>query len=405
KPAKALLSAVLKLANETEPGRKHKMGTTVVENPARYDVFGALSELAKVYGAYDSEAARAKALVSVLRKDGPQNAADLKAAKSLVKVFDAVLTPRLRRIRDSTARRTQLVLMSENAHARNRHATTMVRQSLRDYASGTVARIEAGKDAGAIRADLKAYRRLHVVKGQGSSTDAAQRVLGGHAKKTHDGYLVLNRSRENGVSIAEISSGTRDMIRVEVAGNPLKLGDVGRYGMRYQEPSGKWVDVAPTAVKDGKAIFDIHVIASAAPKSFHAAFFNRDKRSAPWWNNAGRNFGVNMPLVLGSKSVHLALGVEAKRRGQERSGLEAGQRAMVKTLLTGARVVRARRSRRDAWLARVAKRDGVKGVRRAKFAPRRARRGKHLGTSPVRGGRASQGGQGNLRSRPQSRRR
>lgn len=380
KPVKALLEAVLKLANTTEPGRKHQMGPTTVENPARYDVFGALDTLAKVYLNHDATTGRAQALVGALRKDGPQNAEDVTAATSLVKAFEGVMTPRLTRVRDKAQQRTQLLVMGENASARNRHAATMVRQSLRDYAGGTVQRIERGEQVESIRADLNAFKRLHVVKGQGSSTNAAQRVLSGQAKKTSDGFVVLNRSRENGVSIAEISSGTRDLMRVEITGNPLKLGDVGRYGMRYQTSSGQWIDVQPTAVRDGKAIFDIHVIASAAPKSFQAAFYNRDNSSAPWWNNAGRNFGTNMPLVLGSQSVHLALGVEAQRRGETRGGLDSGQLAMVKTMLTGTRVVRERKTKHQARLARIAKEKGVSGVREAKLSARRTRTAKPTAT-------------------------
>jgi len=310
---------LLTLANEQEIGKTAIMGkSTQVKDPARYDMFGALNKLAELQVIYKKPDARAKTLVRFLRPDGKVSGADLAAARKLVDAFDKVISPVLSR-QPREVRVGMVRLMRERAAVRNEHAVHLVRQDLRDYAVKMTDRIQKGEDLDAVRADLHAFRRKNVLLGPGSSVYAANRVIAGKAPRTGDGYMVLTRHHENGVSIKEVSNGQQDKIRVSIAGDPLKLGELGRYRMHFSV-GGEWRDLSPVQVEGGKAVFEVPVTPGQAPGSILAAFFDAHNRDGRWWNNSGRNFGTNVKLVLGSEDVQTALHLAARRRGVTRGG-------------------------------------------------------------------------------------
>jgi len=317
---------VWKLANQTTSGQHVMKGPhdqVTVSNPARYDVFAALSKLSVLQvGVRDAER-RARALAQVLRPEG-QTVDDqtLGAARELLAAFDKVSSPVFSRLKSRSERFGLARAMRANATGRNRFADEMVRKSLRAYAGlieRDVVNARRPEEMDRVRAQINAFRRRNLVSGPGTAVHAAQSVLSGTAPRQGK-RLVLSRHVENGVAIMEMSDGKRDFVQVKVGGNPLTLGDLKQYRMRLTTGAGKWQDVAPAKVTgNGTVVFDVEVTGKR-PAEIQAAFFDQGNQGR-WWNNASLNFGRDIRPVLGSANVDVALGVEARRRGQTRPGL------------------------------------------------------------------------------------
>jgi Protein adenylyltransferase SelO len=376
--AKTFLKTFTRLANVQETGATHKMGKdgrTEVKDPARYDMFAAMSKLAELQVTRRSVEARAKALTSVLRPGAAATEADRKAARDLVTAFDKLAQPFFSRgsRREAVGRAR---LMRDNARSRNHHALDTVRRDMRSYADGITQRIVKGESLETIRASLSAYMRNNVVLGNGSSVHAASRLLSGKAARTSDKRVILSQHRENGVVIQEVSDGSKDAIRVKVKGNPLGLGDLWGYRMHYSV-GGKWRDIKPLKVDGKQAIFEVPLVNGKVPASFAAAFFNGNDQQGRWWNNGGRSFGKNIKLVLGAANVQAALGVEAQRRGGRRQGLRSSLRAVSEALFRAEPRSRTKPQRttprHQRSLLQTHERGGAAGVRTFSLTPRRER--------------------------------
>jgi hypothetical protein len=142
--------------------------------------------------------------------------------------------------------------------------------------------------------------------------------------------------------------------------------------MRFTLGGDKWIDVAPTKVQgNGRVIFEVDVTGKR-PEEFKASFFDNTNQRR-WWNNSKLNFGQDIRLALGSKSVHTALAVEAQRRGQKRDGVGRQLSAYAAALFRGAKPVRPNRTRglskRQQRLQLKTRSAGVEAVRRMTLRP------------------------------------
>ncbi|MEA1992101.1 MAG: protein adenylyltransferase SelO family protein [Thermodesulfobacteriota bacterium] len=313
---RAFCSVVDEVAGATQRA-SHRMGssgTTVVERPARYDVFAALTLLAELHVTRRTAAERVRALLPVLRP-GQANAADQLMAQRLVRAFDPVISFFL-----GSCGRWEAVgrvrLMRESARIRNKDPD-LVRQDVREYAASIVERIVGDEPLQLIRADLRAYLRKRTMLGPGSALWAASAIQTRTAPRTSDGRLILSSHSENGVLIQEVSNGARDAILIRLDGNPLRLQPLSRYGLRFRLGRHAWKEMSPTIVGGGRVVFEIP-LPSRVPSTILVAFFDQYQRDRAQWDNNGYFFGRGVPLVLSSESVRMALGIEAMTRGLAR---------------------------------------------------------------------------------------
>ena len=319
---KDFTSKVTMASAMVETGKTHIMGkSTEVKDPARYDTFAALNKLPETLLGNMDMKARVEAVAKAMRPGAKVASEDIVRAEVLVKAYDQVMKPVISKL-DAAESRGRIKLMKERAGLRNRHAVDLVRQDLRDYAINITDRVKKGAPLHEVRADLNARMRKNMVLGPGSAVHSAELVLSGKAPRTKDGYLVLSKHKEDGVTIQQLSNGSKDMVRVTVSGDPLKLGDGGRYKLHLSLGGDTWADHSPTSVQGGEATYDIPM-GDIPPKSFTAAFFDGHGKNKTWLNNGGRNFGKHIQSVLDSSDVQVALGVEAKRRGASRTSLKS----------------------------------------------------------------------------------
>ena len=383
--AKTFMTAFTTMGNIVETGKTHKMGkSTEVKDPARYDMFAALNKLPETRLGTMTTEQRVEAVARAMRPAGALEGTDTSRAKMLVEAYDKVLKPVVGKL-SATETRGRVKLMKERAGLRNRHAVSLVRQDLRDYAINVTDRVQKGEPLHQVRADLNATMRKNIVLGPGSPVHTAEMVLGGKAPRTRDGYLVLSKHREDGVTIQQLSNGTKDMVRVTVSGDPLKLGSGGRYKMHLNLGGDDWKDYSPTSVQGGEATYDIP-LGEAPIKKIRAAFFDGKGQNKAWFNNGGRNFGKGIQSMLDSSDVQVALSVEARRQGATRGALKSSSlQAVSKALFnkersrqaskgkkkTTARTQKVNKSRHQRTLQRAIKASGTAAFHTQKLkAPR-----------------------------------
>ncbi len=344
--AKTFMTAFTTMGNIVEQGKKHKMGkSTQVENPARYDMFAALNKLPETKLGTMTMAQRVDAVARAMRPGAKLDTTDTNRAKMLVEAYDKVIKPVVGKLGAAEAR-GRIKLMKERAGHRNRHAVSLVRQDLRDYSISVTDRVKGGEPLNQVRADLNAFMRKNNVLGPGSAVHTADMVLGGRAPKTRDGYLVLSKHKEDGVTIQQLSNGTKDMVRVTVKGDPLGLRTGKNYKLHLNLGGDSWKDYSPSSVNGAEATYDIP-LGEAPIKKIRAAFFDATGRNKKWLNNGGRNYGKGIQSVLDSSDVQVALSVEARRRGGSRGALKSNSlRAVSKALFNNERSRQASRGKK-----------------------------------------------------------
>lgn len=285
-----------KLAREigetAEPGAVHSIDRLKVENPARYDLFAGLAALVRVGG-------DARALAAAMKPLVPDAARDEAVAQQLIDAAAPLLDVALKDAPD--VKREAVADLAEriNRPCPHLYATTLNRW--RDAQIDKVAKGKISKTR--FRADVQAYARQGLRRGEGSASAVVDRLQRGDVTPDADGFVTLATIDERGARIEEISNGTQHGWRVRLGGDHLGLGDLDRYRVRIDTGLGRR-DIAPTRIEDGEPVFEI--FDTASPKKVDVTFFDAEAPKKVW-DLDGRGFGGGYEPLTSSPAVRLAL--------------------------------------------------------------------------------------------------
>jgi hypothetical protein len=324
---RALAVHVRALGEEAAEGARAPMGLrldTEVERPARYDLFGALAVVARIWaGALDPEA-KIAALVKALAPVDPLPERDRAAAEGLLAAVEPIFS-RLAAGLGPKEKEALFALVGEQAQALNAPVDRMIRSSLAAWLSpfyeglydGSVSRV-------ALRAEINALVRDQTRRGPHSIAAVSHAVTHGTLPRDETGRCVLSRLTEHGVRIEELSDGVHDALGISVAKAAMAHAGILEPQVELTLDGHTWQTLAPCGeTPDGHLAFSLPL---ARPP---ACILARVRDAAPTgkiWDMDGVLFGTAHRPLLASKNVQAALAVLAARQGRERPGLTEAER-------------------------------------------------------------------------------
>lgn len=313
-----LFDAVLGVGETQAVGARHAMGPEgkdEVKDPANYDIFAALSQLAGIWGSDADDDEKVQRLVTALAPLVPDAATDQAAAQLLLHKAGPVLE---RALAGTTGdvRAARLALIADQAGAINAPVTDLTSTNLREIVKDKLDAMHDGElSVTRLRADMRALLRKNKRRGPEAPHSVAQAIRHDTVTRDEDGRLELARVEENGVLLQELSDGARDLVRVAIATNPMALDDVADTRLRYTLDGETFHEATPVRTNGDEAVFEVPL--DARPDVIEASFFSASD-PAIVFDQDGAGFGGGHRPVLGSARVDAELAAFARRHALRR---------------------------------------------------------------------------------------
>lgn len=329
RPEVQVLVQTLREVGETaESGATYALGSqhTDVQDPARYDIFAALSVLAELKTSGLSQEEQERQLILALAPLSADAARDRKAASALLSAAAPVLRAALAG-HSGAIRTAKAGLIAAEAGRINASVLALDRDTVLAFTTDLADGLENKRvDRIRVQAEMLALVRANVRTGESSPPAIAMRLRHGQIAPREGEFLMIKGELENGVRLEEWSDGSDDGLRVTVESNPLALADPSRYRLRLRWPDGREEDRAPPRVDGDQPIFPLRldVLRSGATLSIIDA-----DDPARRWDNGGLGFGRGWQLALDAPLVRAELARYAKAHGRSRADTtEAAQKAV-----------------------------------------------------------------------------
>lgn len=311
--ARSFLRVLREIGETPEPGHPYLYGPDFSgrTEPARYDMFQALSVLVELLSSEISPAAQEQRLARALE---PLIPSQMEEAKVLARRLLDAAAPLVRAAyqhRPPTERAARLGATVDQARRINQRVDELERNNVFAIARSFVDRIDDPTKLEQARAELAELERRVQRRGPGSPLDVANRLRQRRLRPDQDGVLELRNQVENGVALVEKSTGLRDWVEVQVRGNPLKLEQLQSYRLEILGQDGEWTPLPPPLVRGQQAVFELPSVPPQLTLRVRSD-------AGALWDNGGHGFARGWAPLATTGVVDDALVDFARRQGKVR---------------------------------------------------------------------------------------